>query len=169
MFRHTRYSRHRAAVGAAVACCLAGPQLLGQAHTPRTPGDDEIDRPAVRALKFRGVRAVDEGELRDAIATRASGCKSLFLRAICLVYKGPAVYRRENLDRLEFKRDVLRIKVFYWRRGLRDAQVDTSIVRSKDGEVRVRFTVHEGAPTKIADLRIQGADSVLPPRRRRRL
>jgi outer membrane protein assembly factor BamA len=168
MFRHTRYFRHRAAVGAAVACCLAGPELLGQAYTPRTPGDDEIDRPAVREVKFRGVRAVDGGELRDAIATRASGCKSLILRPICLVYKGPAVFQREYLDRLEFKRDVLRIKVFYWRRGFRDAQVDTSIVR-KDDEVRVRFTVHEGPPTTIAELRIEGADSVLPPRRRRRL
>ena len=169
MFRHTRYFRHRAAVGAAVACCLAGPELLGQAYTPRTPGDDEIDRPAVREVKFRGVRAVDGGELRDAIATRASGCKSLILRPICLVYKGPAVYRREYLDRLEFKRDVLRIKVFYWRRGFRDTQVDTSIVRAKSDEVRVRFTVHEGPPTTIAELRIEGADSVLPPRRRRRL
>jgi outer membrane protein insertion porin family/translocation and assembly module TamA len=48
---------------------------------------------------------------------------------------------------------MLRIRVFYWKRGWRNTTVDT-VVTPKDGGVRVEFKVTEGPPTRIQAIRI---------------
>jgi outer membrane protein insertion porin family len=79
------------------------------------------------------------------------------------------VYTRRYLDREELARDVLRIRVFYWRRGYREAQVDTLVQRRGENTVAVTFDVREGPPTLVSDVAVTGADSLLSPRRLRRL
>jgi outer membrane protein insertion porin family/translocation and assembly module TamA len=73
------------------------------------------------------------------------------------------------LDEAEFRRDVLRIKVFYWKRGFREADVDTAVV-PRDGEkVRVSFKVTEGPPTLVERVEVMRPISLLPDRALRRL
>jgi outer membrane protein insertion porin family/translocation and assembly module TamA len=63
------------------------------------------------------------------------------------------------LDPRELATDVARLRVFYFRRGYRAAQVDTSIVRS-DGIVDVTFLVDEGEPVVVRSLEVQGLETV---------
>jgi outer membrane protein insertion porin family len=58
---------------------------------------------------------------------------------------------------------VLRIRVYYWQRGWRDAAVIGRTERSSGG-VRAIFEVEEKEPTIIEDLRVVQRDSVLPQR-----
>jgi outer membrane protein assembly factor BamA len=156
--------RHRVALAAAVAVCIAGQRAGAQSR-----GADEVERPEVERVTFRGVESVEEDELSDAVTVRASHCNGLLVKVLCLFSKSEAFYTREYLNRAELKRDVLRVKVFYYRRGYRDTQVDTSVTLTGSGRARVAFRITEGEPTRIADLRLSGADSLLTARDRKRL
>jgi outer membrane protein insertion porin family len=137
------------------------------AQQQRASATDDMERPEVRELDFRGVSAVDEDELRDGVATAESSCNSLLYRfTACLISKSPIFYTRRYLDREELARDVLRIRVYYWRRGYREAQVDTLVAPRGDGEVAVTFEVTEGRPTVVTTVAVTGADSVLTAEQR---
>ena len=112
-----------------------------------------MERPEVEEVEFSGVRAVSESELAEGLATQASACRSLLLYPFCLVSDHPWFVERAYLDYPEFQRDVLRIRVFYWRRGYREAQVDTSVVPDDD-EVIIRFAVTEGRPTLVSSVTV---------------
>ena len=103
----------------------------------------------MRELVIRGVKSIPKSDLQQSIATEASGCLSLLLKPFCLVTKSHYVYQRRYLDRTEFQRDVIRLLVVYFKRGYRDAQVDTSIARVGPNAVRVTFSVTEGKPTLV--------------------
>ncbi len=102
-------------------------------------------------------------ELKSSLATQASSCRSLLLRPFCLLSKSRYVFERRYLDREEFERDVLRTLVFYFKRGYRDAEVDTSITAVGDNAVRVAFTVREGPPTLLTASAIDDSARVVPP------
>ncbi len=108
----------------------------------------ELERPEVLDVRFRGLKVVKKGDLETSIATKESGCKSWLLRPFCLITKSHYVYERRYLDREEFSRDVIRLLVVYFKRGYRDARVDTVVARSRGG-VRIAFNVTEGAPTIV--------------------
>jgi outer membrane protein insertion porin family/translocation and assembly module TamA len=109
----------------------------------------ELERPEVRDLVIRGVKSIPKGELKKSIATEESGCLSLLLKPFCLVTKSHYVYARRYLDRTEFQRDVIRMLVVYFKRGYRDAQVDTTVARVGPNAVRVTFSVTEGPATLV--------------------
>jgi len=159
-----------AATVLAAAAWLVPTVLLGQGGSQGARRDPEMEAPEVVDLDLRGVENVDDDELRGSIVTTASSCNSLLYRyTACLVTKSPVVYTRRYLDRDELARDVLRIRVFYWRRGFREAQVDTVVQRRGDHAVAVTFDIDEGPPTTVADVAVTGVDSLLRPRRVRRL
>jgi outer membrane protein assembly complex protein YaeT len=134
----------------------------------RAPGVLDEDRPEVVDLRISGVRSVDADELRESIRTDASHCRSLVYRiTICPFYKGPVVYERKYFDAVEFRRDVLRIKLFYYERGFREAQVDTAVVDAGTDRVKVLVAVTEGAPTRIDTVVVERAGGRLLSRRRR--
>ncbi len=116
----------------------------------------------VRDLKLRGVRSVDAGELRRSLATQPSACRSLLLRPFCLLTKSRYVFERRELERAELERDVLRTLVFYFKRGYRDAEVDTSITAVGDNAVRVMLTVREGPPTLLTASIVDDSARVVP-------
>ena len=147
------------------ALLAAGPAPLAAQRS-----DDEIDRPEVRRVELKGVRHLDDDELRESIATEESRCRSLLLRiTACWWTKADAVYERNYLDETEFRRDVLRIKVFYWQRGYREAQVDTTVSKPEDGKVDVTFRITEGPPTLVQRVEVVRPESLLTPRAMRRL
>lgn len=118
---------------------------------------------------LNGVHGVGRSDLERSIATTASQCKSLLLIAFCWLSRSPTFVDKRYLDRTEFRRDVLRILVFYWKRGYRDATVDTAVVRVAPGAVKVVFDIHEGPPTRIASLRIDYDSTILNERRVKKL
>ncbi|MGI9076386.1 MAG: BamA/OMP85 family outer membrane protein [Gemmatimonadaceae bacterium] len=122
--------------------------------------DDEIERPEVLSLAFRGVDKVSKSELKKGIATDESHCKNLLAKPFCLFTKWKIFYERHYLEETEFRRDVLRIRVFYWKRGFREAEVDTLVKRSDKG-VRITFQIREGRPTRVSSIVVRHAGDVL--------
>ena len=88
---------------------------------------DQLEAPEVLKLSLRGVKAFAGSDIQQSIATEASHCRGLILTPICWITKSKAVYAHFFLDRKELARDVLRIRVFYWKRGYRETTVDTVV------------------------------------------
>lgn len=126
--------------------------------------EDEIQRAEVVDLDLAGVKSVDEEALRESIATDESHCNSALQLPLCWISKSPYWYTREYLDHTELARDVLRIRVFYWRRGFREARVDTTVADRGEDKVAVTFTITEGEPTLVTFVDVVGPDSLLPER-----
>jgi outer membrane protein insertion porin family/translocation and assembly module TamA len=141
-----------------VALLLAMPLTHGAAQDTR----DQQERPEVRAFRIRGTHAVPKADLQLSLATKPSACKSLLLKPFCWITKSHYVYERRYLDRDEFERDVLRALVFYFRRGYRDARVDTTVARDGNG-VRITFAVTEGPPTALTSSVIEASPALVPP------
>ena len=121
---------------------------------------DQLEAPEVLKLSLRGVKAFDPSEIQQSISTEASHCRGIILTPICWITKSKAVYAHFFLDRREFARDMLRIRVFYWKRGYRETTVDT-VVTPVAGGVGVTFRVHEGAPTLIRKIAVGPETPVL--------
>ena len=129
---------------------------------------DQREDPEVLKLELNGVHGVSRTDLQASIATSATECKSLLLVPFCAVSKSKYFVHKKYLDREEFRRDVLRVLVFYWKRGYREAQVDTAVIRVRPGKVRVRFDITEGPPTRIASLRVEYDSTLMDERRVRK-
>jgi outer membrane protein insertion porin family len=145
-----------ATVGAAATLLLAA----ASSARAQSAGDEEREAPEVNKLVFRGVRAVDKDELRKSIDTQHSTCRGMLFRIFCAFSDSRLFVDKHYLDRAEFRRDVFRIRVFYWRRGYREAQVDTAITSKGDG-VQVTFTIREGPPVVVGSLTVEGATEIL--------
>lgn len=114
-------------------------------------------------MAIRGVKSVDIAQLRAGLVTRGTKCRSPLYLPVCWITRSPTFNTRHRLDPLEFRRDVLRIRIFYWQRGWRDAAVVARTERASRG-VRVIFDVEEKEPTVIQELRVVQTDSVLTKR-----
>lgn len=121
---------------------------------------DQPDNPEVVKLTLRGVKAFDRSDLQQSIATDASHCRGLILTPFCWISKSSAIYQHNYLDRTELRRDVLRIRVFYWKRGYRQTTVDTTVT-PKAGGVAVTFQITEGPPTLVRKIAVGPATPVL--------
>lgn len=147
-----------------VLLLAVGGRVLPAQSTP----PEKTSSPEVLKLTVTGVRHVDQHYLLKSIATMASRCNSPFLLPFCLVSKSPLFVEKHYLDRQEFQRDVLRMKVFYWRAGYRETTIDTSVTPHGKG-VYVAFHVHEGEPTIVSALRIDCDSTLISARQRNRL
>lgn len=157
------------------ACILLGAFIVpARAQTPRTQDADarkETERrdaekrPEVRELKLVGVKSLNDNELRRALATQESSCKALLYKLVCMAgITTPFFFEHRYLDRQEFQRDVIRLLVFYFRRGYREARVDTSVMRIADNKVRITMTVTEGPATLVDSVSVEGIGNTLPAR-----
>ena len=127
--------------------------------------EDRERRPEVRELRLVGVKSLNASELKKALVTQQSSCVALLYKPICAAgITSPYFFEHRYLDRAEFQRDVIRLLVFYFRRGYRHARVDTSVVRIADNRVRVTMSVTEGPPTLVDSVRVEGIGFVLPER-----
>ncbi|MCR4338718.1 MAG: BamA/TamA family outer membrane protein, partial [Gemmatimonadaceae bacterium] len=148
--------------GAALFLCLAA--VSGPLAPAPASAQDEEEKPEVVDLKFQGVESLKVDELRESIVTDESHCQSFALRPICWFNKSKLFYERRYLDRDELIRDMLRLRVFYWKRGFRETQVDTVIAPRNRDKVAVTFLVDEGPPTVVSDVSITQTAPVLPNR-----
>jgi outer membrane protein assembly complex protein YaeT len=125
--------------------------------------EDQREDPEVLDLNIRGVKAFETDEIEESIATDESKCRGLVLTPICWISKSPAVYEHNYLNRKELAQDILRIRVFYWKRGYRETTVDTVVTR-RAGGVEVTFRVTEGPPTIVRKISVGPPNQVLSTR-----
>ncbi|MEO8881703.1 MAG: BamA/TamA family outer membrane protein [Gemmatimonadaceae bacterium] len=129
---------------------------------------EQRTHPIVDKVTYVGVtNAVDKGDMEGGQATKASGCRSLLLKPFCLLTKSHLVYDTRTLDHIELARDVIRIKVYYYKRGYRETEVDTTVTRahSHSNRVNVTFKITEGAPVMVDSVAVLlPSDTVLKPK-----
>jgi len=104
----------------------------------------------VHRISFKGVKAVDEGRLKSALATKQSS----------IIPWG----RKYYFDRSRFDADLKRIQAFYADRGYPEARVAGFDVKlnDKQDEVDLIVTIAEGEPVKVAAIDFVGFDEIPP-------
>jgi outer membrane protein insertion porin family len=118
----------------------------------------------VRGLTFEGNRAIDGVTLASVIATTQSSAwaSRWYLRWLGLGEK-------RYFSEIEFRRDVVRLILFYRQSGYMNAVVDT-LVRRTPRDAYVTFRIHEGEPVRVVRLDVLGLDGILNvPRLKREL
>ena len=155
--------------GGAALVLVASAFAASAAAAQQTPKSDLSPTPEVRSLVLDGVKSVDADELRQSIYTTATSCRSVILALVCKFSHWRALESRHYFDKQEFQRDVLRIRVFYYKRGFRETEVDTSVTRLNEKQVAVRFNVLEGPPTIVNNVTVVSDTGLFTPRRQRRL
>ena len=150
---------------ALVASAFAAASLAAQ-----LPLRDIAPAPEVASVEFKGATgAIDLVELQANIYTEPTRCRSFALALLCRFTAYRGFEQRHYLNRKELKRDVLRIRVFYYREGYRDAQVDTTVTRLNDKQVAVRFNITEGEPTIVTDVAVTYDSTLLTAKKVRQL
>ena len=150
---------------ALVASAFAAPSLAAQ-----LPQRDLSPAPEIRKLELNGVsKAVDVEELKASIYTEPTRCRNFVVRLICRFTRYRGFEERHYLNRQELKRDVLRIRVFYYKHGFREATVDTAVTKLDNKRVEVRFDIQEGPPTVVADVGVTYDSSMFSRRKLRQL
>lgn len=143
------------------AVCL----LLACATTVGPPaplrGQVGLER-EVTSLEFSGNRAFSDDRLASAIVLDETSCKTFAFAPFCWLTDWGLFHSRAYLDESVLPADLLRLRLFYRRRGYRAVAVDTAVERL-DGEVRVRFEIDEGPPTVLDTLVLAGLEGTLAP------
>jgi outer membrane protein insertion porin family/translocation and assembly module TamA len=107
---------------------------------------------------------VRQDDLLKNIYTTASYCNSFILKPFCWISKSKYFYTRKYLDRKELERDLLRIRIYYWKRGYREAEVDTAVVPRGKNKVGVTFSIKEGPATIVSDIIVNQPTPLLSQR-----
>lgn len=112
----------------------------------------------VRALRFEGNRSIDDYTLSTVIATS----KSSFFATFPLV-RWIGLGAKRYFDELEFRRDVVRLILFYRQSGFMNVGVDT-IVRRTPRDVFITFRIYEGEPIRVRSLSVEGVAGIVNER-----
>jgi outer membrane protein assembly complex protein YaeT len=120
--------------------------------------------PEVVNLTLKGVKVMKKSDLLQSVYTTASYCNSFILKPFCWISKSSYFYTRKYLDHKELERDVLRIRIFYWKRGYREAEVDTAVVPRGHNKVGVTFFIKEGPPILVSNVIVNQATPLLSKR-----
>jgi translocation and assembly module TamA len=129
--------------GRAAARCAGVLALLLSAGCLHARGT--ADAPAVVSLKLEGVKALDPDDLRERLATKASG-----------TFAWDDVHTLDP-DALLFDRR--RLVAYYKERGYYGAEVDEpEVTPAGEGRVRVVLRVREGAPVRVTRVETPGLE-----------
>lgn len=116
----------------------------------------------VRQLRFSGNRAIDDYSLKTVIATTESG---FFARNPLVRWIG--LGEKRFFDETEFRRDVIRLRLYYRQSGYMGAVVDTTVRRTAR-DVFITLRIHEGQPVRVRQFEITGLEGVVNLERRRK-
>jgi len=120
-------------------------------------------------MTITGAKHVDLNDLQKSISTQATKCRSMLLMPFCWISHSPTIEDKHYLDQAEFERDVLRIRLYFWKHGFRDATVDTTVAKSGTRQVHVTFAVHENEPTVVRKIAIKYDSTLISDKVRNRL
>lgn len=148
--------------------CLYLGALTSAARAQSKVNSNPIETPEIKHLVLNGVESVDPLDLEASIASVATQCRNVLYTLFCRAFGGRFV-QKEYLDRDEIARDMVRIRVYYWRRGFRAAEVDTTITKVGDNAVDVAFNIVEHEPTIVRKIEIAFDSVVLRESRVRRM
>jgi outer membrane protein insertion porin family len=109
------------------------------------------DSLTVTALIFDGAAAVSTTDLKTVLFTRTSSCRLILLAPLCKLTASQLFTDRRRTTPAALGEDITALRVYYWRRGFRDAQVDTVLQPTKRGTA-VTFRIVEGTPTRVASI-----------------
>ena len=129
------------------------PALLAAAF-PASAAQGELEE--VTALRFEGNEVFSDRVLSASIMTRPTECRGLLLAFFCWSGSSFAVDQR-FLGPREFERDVVRLRLFYYRHGYREALITPTLNRTGEG-VQITFRIEEGMPVLIDSLAFNGLD-----------
>jgi outer membrane protein assembly factor BamA len=116
----------------------------------------------VRGLSFVGNRSIDRYTLSTVIATSNS---SFFATAWWIRWIG--LGEKRYFDELEFRRDVVRLILYYRQSGFMRVVVDTSVRRTAR-DAFVTFRIYEGEPVLVTRLDVDGVSGIVADRPLRR-
>jgi outer membrane protein insertion porin family len=143
---------------------LLVPALLFAQQPVPTPQSAAPLHPEVVNLTLKGVKVVKQSDLLQSISTTASHCNGFILIPFCWISKAKYLFTKEYLDHKELERDVLRVRVFYWKRGYRETEVDTAVVPRGHNKVGVTFFIKEGPPTIVSNVIVNQPTPLLSQR-----
>jgi len=118
------------------------------------------DSITVTTLTFPGAVHVSPDDLRRGLFTRASPCRLPFLIPLCKLSATQVIVDRRRTTSAALGEDLDKLRVYYWRRGYREAQIDTVLTPGKRG-VAVAFRIVEGEPTRVGTLSVTQRSPVL--------
>ena len=88
---------------------------------------------------------------RKSISTqRVALPKLVILEVFCLFSHSPTFEDKHYLDEDELQRDVIRIRLYYWKRGYRETEVDTAVTPIGDEQGQGHVQGQRGPPTRRA-------------------
>jgi translocation and assembly module TamA len=118
------------------------------------------DSVAVEDVELVGVQAIDPALLRAAIETRESVCASPFYAPVCALGDADWAERRAFFDPDAVRRDEETLRRTYAAWGYPAATARAAVDTLPDGDVRVRFAITEGAPVRVRNVVLRGAESL---------
>jgi outer membrane protein assembly factor BamA len=141
---------------------LALAALCVTAAPPGSLAAQQEPERVVRRLAFVGNHAIDGYTLSTVIATSNS---SFFATSWLVRWLGLGAKR--YFDELEFRRDVVRLILYYRQSGYMQVVVDTA-VRRTPGDVYITFRIFEGEPVRVRRLDLDGIAGIADERSLRR-
>jgi outer membrane translocation and assembly module TamA len=112
-------------------------------------------RSSVNEVQIRGADKVDEGDIKDKIATTETSKFLLLFRGILFDYS--------LFDRFVLQRDLARVEAFYRSKGYYDVHARAGRVHAIDDKhIRVEIIVEEGDAVLVREVHVDGLDG-LPP------
>ena len=116
----------------------------------------------VTSLTFDGAHEVSPSDLKTVIFTRTSSCRLILIAPLCALSPQLLFIDRRRTTPEALGEDITKLRVYYWQRGFRDAQVDTVLAPAKRG-MAVSFRIVEGEPTRVGTLDVSQRAPVLTP------
>ena len=113
----------------------------------------EQDSIQVRSLSFEGPRAIPDDLLRSAILSTQTRCITAALVPLCIFGIG---LDKQYVDARMLAADVVRLRLFYYQRGYRDAAVTLDTTRTEEG-MDVRFRITAGRPVVASRVEVEPA------------
>ena len=112
-------------------------------------------RSSVDEVQVRGAQKLDEGDVKDKIATSESPKFLMLFRGVLFDY---ALF-----DRFVLQRDLARVEAFYRSKGYYDVHARAGRIHQiSEDHVRVEVVVEEGQPVVVKTMHVDGLDG-LPP------
>ena len=145
--------------GATAALTWAVLALGGLASAADSLEAQQPSAPDIASLSFEGNDSFTSAQLARAILSRETGCRALVLQPFCWVGAEFATNRAYFSDRT-FRDDFYRLQLFYYQRGFREAQMDTTIAQGEDGRFDLGFRIQEGRPIRISLVEVLGLENV---------
>ncbi len=139
--------QHRFVIAASFLTLAAGSARAQGAMPSRDPHDSIT----VTRLSFPGATLVSPDDFRRLLFTRGSTCRLPFLIPLCKLTPTQLFTDRRRTTSAALGEDITKLRVHFWQRGFRDAQVDTVLTPTPRGAA-VAFRIIEGEATRVGSL-----------------